>query len=100
MSRSKDTPQRPHNPPTSCSGCGEPHWVGWEHVCIEATTSYEGLIPHTTFEINAAYHVGLNLGWVQAQRFLLEDIKLPGSLKQIYALLEAAKQRTDPGPKI
>lgn len=101
MGRNRDLKRSPHSPPSVCPRCGEPHWVGFEHICIDAVTTYKGLIPHTTFSfmLHHPLRQGMaDMGWVQAGRALVDLGQ--GSQKQVYADLQRAKEKTDGGPSL
>jgi hypothetical protein len=70
--------------------------MGLEHICVVAKTTYEGLVPKTRFGLqfwvgprHGPFHSDLN--WVQAERELMEHGQ--GSVKQIYAMLNRAKEK-------
>lgn len=99
MGRNKDIKRKLHSPPSICRACGEPHYLGLEHVCITAETTYEGLIPKTNFILTQHHPVRVHTSnnWVQAAR-LLVGWGL-GSQKQVFEDLGKAKEKTDAGPQ-
>lgn len=104
MARSKELKKKLHSPPTICPRCGESHYVGFEHICIEAYTAWEkvgtGSVPTTHFTLTFDHPIRskTDLNWVQAFR-VLKDLG-QGSTKQCFEMLNTAKDKTDVGPTI